>query len=104
MNRTIVGRITLIRGARHQIETFIRQAIELGPWAPVAVPFLLYVFGKSYQDEQKRMQEERVRPLKREREMFSKVERQLVREIADKRGTRRGLWRLIPRRVRSERA
>jgi hypothetical protein len=100
MNRTIVGRITLIRGARHQIETFIRQATELGPWAPVAVPFLLYVFGTTYGNERKRMQEERVRPLKDERRQFDRVERQLVREIDAKGASSGRLRRLLPRRVK----
>lgn len=99
MNRTIVGRITYLRGARHQIETFARQATELGDWAPLAGVFLLYVFGKSYQDERKKMLAERTRGLKQEKQMFEKVERQLVRELREKSG-RSGLARLLPRRVR----
>lgn len=99
MNRTIVGRITTIRGARHQVETFIRQATELGPWAPIAVPFLLYVFGKSYQDEQKKMRAERVNKLKQEKAMYDRVERQVYRELRDD-VTRRGVFRGLLRRRR----
>ena len=102
MNRTIVGRLTLLRGARHQVETFIRQSTELGSWAPVAVPFLLYVFVKSYQDEQKTMLEERTRALKSEKAQYDRVERQLVREISAKSARPGGLRRLLPRRVRRE--
>lgn len=97
MNRTIVGRITQARGARHQIETFLRQATELGDWAPIAVPFLLYVFGKTYQDERKKMREERVARLKQEKTMFDRVERQVRRELRDD-ATRRGVFRGLFRR------
>jgi hypothetical protein len=100
MNRTIVGRITTLRGVRHQIETFVRQATELGPWAPIAVPFLLYVFVKSYQGEQRTMLEERTRALKQEKQQYDLVERQLVREISAKAASPRGVRRLLPRRVR----
>lgn len=102
MNRTIVGRITYLRGVRHQAETFLRQASELGNLAPFAGVFLLYVFGKTYQDEQKKMLAERTRGLKQEKQMFDKVERQLAREIGAKTG-RRGLWRLLPARVQRSR-
>ncbi len=70
MNRTIVGRITTLRGARQQVETFLRQATELEGWAPIAVPALIYVFVKSYQAEQQRMLEERTRMLKQEKAQF----------------------------------
>lgn len=100
MNRTIVGRITFLRGIRHQVETFLRQATELGDWAPLAGVFLLYVFSKSYQAERAKMLAERTRGLKQEKQMFDKVERQLVREISDKSARRSGLRRLLPRRVR----
>lgn len=101
MNRTIVGRIATIRGIRHQVETFVRQTTELGSWTPLAAIFFLYVFSKSYQDERKKMRDERTRGLKQEKQMFDKVERQLVREI-ERKGGRRGLGRLLPRRVRRE--
>lgn len=97
MNRTIVGRITQARGARRQIETFLRQATELGDWAPIAVPFLLYVFGKTYQNERQKMREERVGTLKREKAMFDRVERQVRRELRDD-ATRRGVFRGLFRR------
>lgn len=97
MNRTIVGRITALRGARHQVETFIRQATELGDWAPIAVPFLLYVFSKSYTDERKKMQQERVGKLKREKAMYERVERQVRRELRND-PTRRGIFRGFRRR------
>jgi hypothetical protein len=100
MNRTIVGRITTIRGVRHQIETFLRQGTELGPWAPIAVPFLLYVFVRSYQNEQKNMQAERTSMLKQEKRQFERVERQLVREISAKTPAPGRLRRLLPARVR----
>lgn len=100
MNRTMAGRLTQLRGARQQIETYIRQTTELGPWAPVAVPILLYIFGKTYQDERKRMQEERVRPIKQEKGTFLNVERQLVREIVADGGRRSVLSRMLPRRVK----
>lgn len=99
MNRTIVGRITTIRGARQQVETFLRQATELGDWAPFAIVFLLYIFGKTYQAEQQKMLAERTSGLKREKRMFDRVERQLVREISAKSNRPRGLRRLLPRRV-----
>lgn len=100
MNRTIVGRITLIRGLRHQVETFLRQATELGPWAPIAVPALLFVFIRSYQAEKQNMQDERTRMLKQEKAQFERVERQLVREIGAKSSAPGRLRRLLPRRVR----
>lgn len=100
MNRTIVGRITQARGARHMIETYIRQLTELGSYAPFAAIFLLYVFGKAYGDEQQKMREERVRPLKQERRMFERVEQQLVKEIGAKTGQRGLFRRLAPRRAR----
>ena len=62
--------------------------------------FFLYVFGKTYQDEQKKMQAERTQGLKQEKQMFEKVERQLVREIQDKSARGGRLARLLPRRVR----
>jgi|GEM_PF-4204886 len=99
MNRTIAGRLALLRGARHQFKTFAKQASDLGPWAPVAVPVLLFVFARSYQDEQKKIQEERVQPIKQEKAMFEKVERQLVREITQKGTPPHRLWRFLPRRV-----
>ncbi len=100
MNRTIVGRIALVRGARHQLGTFARQAEDLRPWWSIAVPVLLFVFVRSYQGELKRMQEERMHTIKQEKEMFEKVERQLVREISDKSAQPGRLRRLLPRRVR----
>ena len=99
MNRTIVGRITLIRGARQQIETYIRQITELGPLGPLAVPVLLFIFVRSYQDEQKKMLAERTQVLKQEKQAFDKVERQLVRELQTKSTAPGRLRRLLPRRV-----
>jgi hypothetical protein len=100
MNRTLVGRITFLRGIRHQAETYIRQATELGNWTPVAAVALLWIFGRTYQREQERMREERVRPLREERESFQLVERQLAKQIAGKTGGRGRSW--LPRRVRRE--
>lgn len=100
MNRTIVGRITTIRGIRHQAETYLRRSTELGPWAPVAVPFLLFVFVRAYQNEQKQMQEERTHMLKQEKQQFERVERQLVREISAKAPAPGLFRRLLPARVR----
>ncbi len=100
MNRTIVGRITTIRGVRHQAETYLRRVTELGPWTPIAVPFLLYVFVRAYQAEQKTMQEERTHMLKQEKQQFQRVERQLVREISAKAPAPGRLRRFLPARVR----
>jgi hypothetical protein len=83
MNRTLVGRITFLRGIRHQVETYIRQVSDLGPYAPIVVPVLLYVFAKTYQNEQRNMREERVRALKQEKAQYDRVERQLVRELRE---------------------
>lgn len=91
MNRTLIGRITTLRGARHQIETYIRQITDLGPYAPIAVPVLLYIFSKTYGDEQRRMREERVHGLKQEKAQFDKVERQLIRELRAENKGRRGI-------------
>jgi hypothetical protein len=102
MNRTIAGRLALIRGARHQAKTFAKQADDLRPWWPIAIPALLFVFVRSYQDEQKKMLEERMRALKQEKQMFDKVERQLVREIGEKSGSPGRLRRLFPRRTRRD--
>jgi hypothetical protein len=60
MNRTLVGRITFLRGIRHQGETYIRQATELGNWTPFAAVALLWIFSRTYQQEKQRMHEERV--------------------------------------------
>jgi len=75
MNRTIVGRITALRGLRHQAETFLRQALELGGWAPLAVVVLLYVFRKSYRSEKRTMRQERTRQLRREKALWESAER-----------------------------
>jgi hypothetical protein len=98
MNRTLVGRITFLRGIRHQAETFIRQATELGNWTPFAAVALLWIFSRTYQQEKQRMHEERVRPLREERERFLRVERELAKEI-DAKSAGRGRS-LLPRRVR----
>lgn len=74
MNRTIVGRITTLRGLRQQAETFIRQTTELGAWAPVAVVVLLYVFRKTYLAEQRTMREERTRELRREKALWERAQ------------------------------
>lgn len=100
MNRTIAGRIALLRGARQQLKTFAKQAGDLGPWWPVAVPFLIFVYGKSYRDEQKKMLDERMQAIKQEKAMFEKVERQLVNEIASKSARPWLIRRLVPRRVK----
>jgi hypothetical protein len=99
MNRTIAGRIALARGARHQLKTFARQAEDLRPWWAIAVPALLFVFVRSYQDELKKMQAERMQEIKQEKQMFEKVERQLVREMRQKGGAPGRLRRLLPRRA-----
>ncbi len=100
MNRTIVGRITALRGARHQIETYLRQVTELGPWAPLVVPALIFVFVRSYQGEQRKMLEERTHLLKQEKAQFERVERQLVREISSRTAAPGLVRRLLPKRVR----
>ena len=100
MNRTIVGRIALLRGVRHQLKTFGKQADDLRPWWAIAVPALLLVFVRSYQDELKKMQAERMDAIKQEKQMFEKVERQLVREMHQKGGSPGRLRRLLPRRLR----
>ncbi|WP_029215359.1 hypothetical protein [Kallotenue papyrolyticum] len=98
MQRTLMGRITVARGLRHQLETYARWASELGSWWWLAAPFLLWTFQRAYQAERRRMQEEHVRELRREREEFLRLERQLARQVAARRG-RRGL-RWLPRRMR----
>ncbi|HEX6291532.1 MAG TPA: hypothetical protein VFZ66_20280 [Herpetosiphonaceae bacterium] len=100
MNRTIAGRLALIRGARHQLKTFAKQAEDVRGWWPIAVPALLVVFVRSYQGELKKMHEERMREIKQEKQMFEKVERQLVREIGEKSGAPGRLRRLLPGRTR----
>lgn len=97
MNRTIIGRITTLRGLRHQAETYIRQITDLGGLAPFAAVGLLLLFGKTYQDERRKMQAERVSVLKQEKIMYDRVERQLVRELIDEAKPRRGLRRFFGR-------
>ena len=72
MNRTIVGRITTLRGLRHQAETFLRQALELGDWAPVAIVVLLFIARKTYLDERRTMRAERTRDLRREKVLWER--------------------------------
>lgn len=98
MNRTLVGRLTVLRGTRHQVETFGRQATELGGWTPFAAIALLWIFSRAYQQERERMREEHVRPLREERERFLRVERELAREMDATSGGRGRSW--LPRRVR----
>jgi hypothetical protein len=73
MNRTIVGRITALRGLRHQAETYIRQSLELRDWAPVAIVVLLYVFRKSYSAERRAMREERMSDLRTEKKILDRT-------------------------------
>lgn len=75
MNRTLVGRITTLRGLRHQAETFLRQSLELGDWAPVAVVVLLLIFRKTYLDERRTMRQERTRDLRREKAIWERANR-----------------------------
>jgi hypothetical protein len=85
MQQTLVGRIALLRGLRQQVETFLRWVDDLRDWWPIAVPVLLYVFGRTYQQEQARMRQERVDELRRERRLIEKVEHQNVYEARQKR-------------------
>jgi hypothetical protein len=97
MNRTIAGRIALLRGVRHQLKTFAKQADDLRPWWPIAIPALLFIFVRSYQGELQKMHDERMSAIKQEKQMFEKVERQLVREMREKGGSPGRLRRLLSR-------
>ncbi len=85
MQQTIVGRIILLRGLRQQVETYMRWIRDLGPWWPVAAPVLLFVFSRTYQQEQERMRQERVELLRYEKRLLEKVEYQNVHEARRKR-------------------
>lgn len=100
MNRTIIGRITTLRGIKSQIETYIRQATELGTRSPLAIPILVYIFVRTYRNEEKKMQAERTRALREEKRQFDIVERQLVREIGARSAAPGLMRRLAPRRLR----
>ncbi len=84
MQRTLTGRIILLRGLRHQVETYLHRLEELRPWWPVLGPALLFVFISAYKEEQERMRAERVQPLKDEKVLLEKMEQQTVYEARRK--------------------
>lgn len=84
MQRTLAGRIALLQGLRNQVAFYRRQLEDIRPWWPVAVPMLLFVFTRSYNQEQDRLRAERVQPLKNEKVLLEKVEHQTVYEARRK--------------------
>jgi len=84
MQNTLVGRKIFIQGLLRQVRIYEQRIMELRPWWPVAVPVLLYVFIHVYNEEQEQLREERVRPLKQEKRLLEKTERQNVYEMRRK--------------------
>ncbi len=84
MQRTLAGRIALLQGLRDQVEFYLRQMEDLRPWWPIAMPVLLFIFVGSYRQEQERLREERVQPLKAEKALLEKAEHQTVYEARRK--------------------
>ncbi len=75
MNRTIAGRMTLLRGLRDQVEMYIRYSLDLRSWAPVVIVVLLYVARKSYSAERRTMREERMSDLRSEKPILDRTDR-----------------------------
>ena len=48
-----------------QLDVWRAQMAELRPWYPVVLPFLAWVFVRSYRDEQERLRLDRVDPILR---------------------------------------
>jgi hypothetical protein len=84
MQRTLTGRIVLLRGLRHQVEIYLHRLEDLRPWWPIVGPVLLFVFVRAYNQERERMRVERVQPLKDEKALLEKVEHQTVYEAQRK--------------------
>ncbi len=78
MQNTLVGRKIFIQGLLRQVRIYQQRILDLRPWWPVAASVLLYVFMHAYNQEQEQLRAERVRPLKQEKSLFDKLERQNV--------------------------
>ena len=48
---------------RTQLDIWQAQLRELRPWYPFVLPFLAWVFMRSYRDEQERMRRTRLAPI-----------------------------------------
>jgi len=55
----------------------------VAPWLPVGAPLLLWVYNRTYNQEQVRKREARAQVLRAEKRKFDQVERRFLREIID---------------------
>ncbi len=85
MQNTLVGRKIFIQGLLRQVRIYQQRILDLRPWWLVAASVLLYVFMHAYKQEQEQLRAERVRPLKQEKILLDKLERQNVYEARRKR-------------------
>lgn len=81
-NLRLVRRVAQNPAAQRAARTW-RRGDSVAPWLPIAVPVLVWFFGRSFEQEEAKMRGERAQVLKREKQQYDQAERRFLREIVD---------------------